>query len=116
MIERDLGDYYIFEVDGNPIACVALHLYPEEKKGELACLYVRPSHETQGIGRKMAQFVEAKAREAGLETLLALSTQAFNYFQSKGGFSEGTPDDLPHARRVRYDASGRRSKVLFKKL
>jgi amino-acid N-acetyltransferase len=116
MIERELADYYIFEVDRNPIACVALHVYPEEKKGELACLYVRPSHENQGIGRKMAQFVEAKARELGLETLLALSTQAFNYFQSKAGFAEGTPDDLPPARRARYDASGRRSKVLLKKL
>ncbi len=64
-IERELGDYYIFEVDKNPIACVALHLYPEERKGELACLYVRSSHENQGIGRKMTQFVEAKAREPG---------------------------------------------------
>ena len=115
-IERELGEYYIFEVDKNPIACVALHLYPEERKGELACLYVRSSHENQGIGRKMTQFVEAKAREAGVETLLALSTQAFNYFQSKAGFVEGTPDDLPPARRARYDASGRRSKVLLKRL
>ncbi len=116
MIERELSDYYIFEVDKNPIACVALHAYPEQRKGELACLYVRPSHENLGIGRKMAQFVEQKAREAGLETLLALSTQAFNYFQTKAGFSEGTPDDLPPARRERYEASGRRSKVLVKRL
>ncbi len=115
-IERELGDYYIFEVDKNPIACVALHAYPEQKKGELACLYVRPSHENQGIGRKMVQFVEAKARESGFEVLLALSTQAFNYFQSKGGFIEGTPDDLPPERRARHDASGRRSKVLLKQL
>ncbi len=116
MIERELADYYIFEVDKNPIACVALHLYPEQKKGELACLYVRSSHENLGIGRKMTQFVETKARELGVETLLALSTQAFNYFQSKAGFSEGTPVDLPPARRARYDASGRRSKVLLKRL
>ncbi|HVO10186.1 MAG TPA: amino-acid N-acetyltransferase [Vicinamibacteria bacterium] len=115
-IEHDLADYYIFEVDRNPIACVALHTWPAEGKGELACLYVRPSHENQGIGRTMAQFVEQKAREAGLSTLLALSTQAFNYFQSKAGFAEGTPDDLPPERRARYDASGRRSKVLVKKL
>ena len=65
-IEKELGDYYIFEVDKNPIACVALHVYPEENKGELACLYVRPSHENQGIGRTMVQFVETKARELGL--------------------------------------------------
>ena len=115
-IEKELSDYSIFEVDGNPIACVALHPYPAEKKGELACLYVRPTHENQGIGRKLVQFVEAKAREAGLTQLLALSTQAFSFFQSKGGFVEGSPDDLPAARRTRYDQSGRRSKVLVRKL
>ena len=66
-IEKNLGDYYIFEIDKNPVACVALHVYPEQSKGELACLYVNPSHENQGIGRKLIQFVENKAREAGLE-------------------------------------------------
>jgi len=116
MIEKQLGDYFIFEIDKNPVACVALHIYPEQKKGELACLYVNKSHENQGIGRKLIQFVESKAREAGLETLLTLSTQAFTYFQSKGGFLEGTPDDLPSARREKYEASGRKSKVLAKSL
>ena len=78
---------------------------------------VRPSHENQGIGRRMVQFVEdAGARDWGSTQLLALSTQAFNFFQSKGGFAEGTPDDLPPARRERYEQSGRRSKVLVKKL
>ncbi len=115
-IEKQLDDYYLFEVDKNPVACVALHAYPEQKKGELAGLCVRPSHENQGIGRRMAKFVEDRAREAGLETLFALSTQAFNFFQSKAGFSEGTPEDLPPARRERYEQSGRRSKVLVKAL
>jgi amino-acid N-acetyltransferase len=95
---------------------VALHAYPEVKKGELACLYVSPLHENQGIGQKLIQFVETKAREMGLSELLTLSTQAFTYFQSKGGFTEGTPDDLPPARREKYDQSGRNSKVLVKKL
>ena len=40
----------------------------------------------------------------------------YTYFQSKGGFSEGSPDDLPPARREKYDAGGRNSKVLVKKL
>jgi len=116
VIEKSLGDYFIFEIDKNPVACVALHVYAEQKKGELACLYVNPSHENQGIGRKLIQFVENKAREMGLGELLTLSTQAFTYFQSKGGFAEGTPDDLPPARREKYDQSGRNSKVLVKKL
>jgi amino-acid N-acetyltransferase len=115
-IERDLADYFIFEVDRNPVACVALHVYPERKQGELAGLFVSPSHENEGIGRKLLQFVESRARELGLAELLALSTQAFTYFQAKGGFVEGTRDDLPPARRERYDQSGRNSKVLVKRL
>ncbi|MEO6181796.1 MAG: amino-acid N-acetyltransferase [Verrucomicrobiota bacterium] len=116
VIEKQLGDYFIFEIDKNPVACVALHVYPEQKKGELAFLYVNPSHENQGIGQKLIQFVETKARELGLCELLTLSTQAFTYFQSKAGFSEGRPDDLPPSRRDKYDHSGRNSKVLVKKL
>ena len=115
-IEKHLGDYYIFEIDKNPVACVALHVYPESKQGELAALFVNPSHENQGIGRKMLQFIEDKARELGLRELIALSTQAFTYFQSKGGFQEGSPEDLPPGRREKYNQNGRRSKVLVKTL
>jgi amino-acid N-acetyltransferase len=115
-VEKQITDYYLFETDKNPVACVALHIYPEENKGELGYLFVSPSHENQGIGRKLLQFVENKAREQGLTELIALSTQAFNYFISKGGFVEGSPDDLPPARRETYEQSGRKSKVMIKKL
>jgi amino-acid N-acetyltransferase len=115
-VEKQFSDYYLFEIDKNPVACVALHVYPEQKKGELACLCVNPSHENQGIGRKLSQFVENKAREQGLAQLFALSTQAFTYFQSKTGFVEGSTDDLPPARREKYEQGGRHSKILIKKL
>ena len=115
-IEKNLGDYFIFEIDRNPIACVALHVYHEQNQGELESLYVSTSHENQGIGRKLIQFVEDRARQIGLRDLLALSTQAFTYFQSKGGFQEGSPDDLPPTRREKYEQSGRNSKVLVKHL
>lgn len=88
-IEKSLGDYYIFEIDKNPVGCVALHVYPETNKGELAYLYVSSSHENQGIGKTLLQFVENKARELGLDELITLSTQAFTYFQSKGGSVKG---------------------------
>lgn len=115
-IEKNLGDYYIYEIDKNPVACVALHVFPEARKGELAFLYVSRSHENQGIGRKLIHFVESKARELGLQEVIALSTQAFTYFQSKAGFLEGTPEDLPTPRREKYEQSGRKSKVLVKKI
>jgi len=115
-IEKSLSDFYLFEIDQNPVGCVALHVYPETGKGEIACLCVKPSHENQGIGRKLVQYAENKARELGLRELIALSTQSFMFFKSKAGFQEGTPDDLPAVRRERYEHSGRKSKVLIKKL
>jgi len=114
-IEKNIQDFYIFETDKNPVACIALHPLGETK-GELACLFVSPNYENQGLGRKLIQFVEAKARENGMTKLIALSTQAVTYFQSKNGFVEGSPEDLPAARRERYEQSGRNSKVLIKTL
>ena len=115
-IERRMGDYYLFEIDRNPVGCVALHAYPEQNKGELAFLFVAPSHENLGIGSKLVKFVEEKAREQGMAELFTLSTQAFTWFQSKAGFAEGGVNDLPPSRRERYEASARHSKVLIKKL
>ena len=115
-IERQVNDYYIFEVDRNPAGCVALHLYPEENKAELACLCVDPKYENQGIGAKLMTYAETQARQTGVTELFCLSTQTFNYFVQKGGFRTATPEDLPGARRERFEKSGRRSQVLTKKL
>jgi amino-acid N-acetyltransferase len=111
-----LEDYWVLEIDRNLVGCVALHIYPQENVAELACLYVHKNHEGQGYGRKLMAFAEQLAAEKGAQRLLALSTQAFNYFQQKGGFNEVSPDTLPPERRKKYDASGRNSKVLQKVL
>jgi amino-acid N-acetyltransferase len=115
-IERQIDDFFVFEVDRSPVACAALHSYPEQKEAELACVCVSPRFENQGIGAKLMQYAEGQARASGAAVLFCLSTQAFNYFQQKGGFVPGTPDDLPPSRRERYDRSGRRSLVLLKSL
>jgi amino-acid N-acetyltransferase len=115
-IERQIGDYYVFEVDRAPVACVALHFYPDSQQAELACLFVGERFENQGIGAKLAQYAEGVARALGAEQLFCLSTQAFNFFVQKAGYRPGTPDDLPPARRERYDRSGRCSQVLVKRL
>jgi len=114
-LEKELADFYVYEIDKNVVGCVACHFYPEQKKAELACLFVNPSHENLGIGRKLATYVEARAAELGAAEVFALSTQAFAYFE-KLGYAEGTPDDLPPDRRQRYDHSGRHSKVLLKRI
>ncbi len=115
-IERRIDDFFVFEVDRNPVACAALHQYPETRQAEVACVCVDPRFENQGIGTKLIAYAEARARQLGIAQLLCLSTQAFNYFVRKGGYTPGTPDDLPPARRERYERSGRRSRVLVKSL
>jgi amino-acid N-acetyltransferase len=115
-IERQINDYYVFEVDGNLAGCIALHPYADAKKAEMACVCVAAKYENQGIGGRLIQFVEEQARQNAVHEVLCLTTQAVNYFVKKAHYALGTPDDLPTERRVRYDASGRRSQVLKKEL
>lgn len=115
-IEKQIDDFFVFEVDGMPAGCAALQVYGEVRKAEMACVCVSAKYENQGIGGRLMQFIETQARARGLAELFCLSTQAVNYFVQKGGFRLGTPDDLPAPRRERYDRSGRRSQVLIKTL
>ncbi len=113
-IVANLEDYWVLEIDRNLVGCVALHVYPEQQIAELGCLYVNKHQEGQGYGRRLMDFAEQLAAEKGMKQVLALSTQAFNYFQQKGGYTEVTPDILPAERRKKYDASARKSKVMVK--
>jgi amino-acid N-acetyltransferase len=114
-VAADIGDYSVFEIDGNMVGCVAVHPL-EGKTAEMGCLFVAPGHENSGIGKKLMLYAENRARELGMKKLLALSTQAFNYLQSKGGFAEGGAEILPAGRKAAYESSGRNSKILYKEL
>ena len=95
---------------------MALHFYAEEHKAELACVCVDPKYENQGIGAQADAVRRGPGPRRRRGRLFCLSTQAFNYFVQKGGFRVGRADDLPPARRERYERSGRRSQVLTKPL
>jgi amino-acid N-acetyltransferase len=115
-IIQHIEDYWVLEIDRSLVGCVAVHAYPGYGKAEIACLYVSKSHGGQGHGQKLMAFAENLAAERGVEKILALSTQAFAYFQQKGGFIEVSPDELPPERREKYESSGRNSKVLMKQV
>lgn len=115
-IRASIEDYFVLEVDGIITGVVALHPWQDFRTAELACLYIRQTHEGMGYGRKLTQFVENRAREMGCDRLFALSTQAYNYFENKLGFQPASPDDLPPARREKLLKSGRNSRVMFKPL
>jgi amino-acid N-acetyltransferase len=115
-ITQHLSDYYVFQIDGKVVGCVALHVQNGGELAELACLSVSGANENMGIGQKLMLFAEDAARQRGVKKIFLLSTRAFNYFQQKGGYKDGTPNDLPIVRREKYEASGRNSKVLIKTL
>ena len=115
-IERHINEYYVFEIDNNIVGLVGLHPYSEQNMAELGSLAISSAHERRGIGTKLALFVENLARDQKFGRIFCLSTQAFTFFQHKLGYAEGTPDDLPPARREKYEQSGRNSKILVKSL
>lgn len=116
-ILNEIDDFYVFEIDSHIVGCVSIPILQENPKiAEMGCLYVASGHENQGIGKKLMLFTETRAREMEVQKLLALSTQAFNYLQTKGGFQEASVDILPEGRRQKYNQSGRNSKILFKDL
>jgi amino-acid N-acetyltransferase len=118
-IQKRIADFFVMELDGHVVASVAVHTYdlPDgSKASELACLFVRRAHKNKGHGRKLVAFAEDVAKQRGSASILALSTQAFRFFEEKMGYVEVPADALPSARREAYDKSGRNSRVLRKVL
>ncbi len=113
-----INDFFVLELDGNPVGSVAVHTFENEtgKLAELACLYVKRSHKNKGHGQKLVAFAEETARQRGCERIFALSTQASRFFEEKTAYTASDPSIMPTQRRAEYDKSGRNSKVLSKAL
>jgi amino-acid N-acetyltransferase len=116
-IEKNIDQFYVFEIDENIIACVTLYFYPDRPQlAEVGSLYVMPFYHHRGIGKKMVEFACMRAKERGAKTVIALSTQSFGFFQNVCGFEEADKTILPEARLKSYAESGRNAKVLVKQL
>jgi len=118
-MQKRIADFFVMDLDGNPVGSVAVHSYdmPGGKKAaELACLFVRRSHKNKGHGRKLVAYAEEIAKQRGCDWLFALSTQAFRFFEEKLGYVEDSPESLPAAKKEAWEKSGRNSRVLRKEL
>ncbi len=116
-IEKNIDQFFVFEVDENIIAVVTLYFYPGKPLiAELGSLYVMPFYHNRGIGKKMVEYACLQAKERGAASVIALSTQSFGFFTNVAGFEEATKDILPESRLKTYDDSGRNAKVLVKQL
>ena len=116
-IEKNIDQFFVFEIDENIIACVTLYFYPDRPQlAEVGSLYVMPFYNNRGIGKKMVDYAGMVAKERGATTLLALSTQNFGFFTNVCGFEETTKEILPEVRLRSYEESGRNAKVMLKPL
>lgn len=104
LLERDIHRFLVVERDGMIIACAALHLWPDDAIGEMACVAVHPDYRDGGRGDRLLDAVERRARAEGLSRLFALTTRSPDWFRERG-FVPGTLEDLPQARRASYDPS-----------
>jgi amino-acid N-acetyltransferase len=116
-IEKNIDQFFVFEIDENIIACVTLYFYPDKPLlAEVGSLYVMPFYHNRGIGKKMVDYAAMMAKQRGVKTLIALSTQSFGFFTNVCGFQEADKSILPEARLKTYEESGRNPKVLVKEL
>jgi amino-acid N-acetyltransferase len=112
-LQRKCADYAVFETDGTIRGCGALHRYGT-KQAEIAALAVDGSYKQLGIGQRMVDYLEEKARGLGLEGVFVLTTRTSDWFLGIG-FKAATVDDLPPERQETYDR-GRKSRIYMKKL
>ncbi|MGB2403173.1 MAG: GNAT family N-acetyltransferase [Akkermansiaceae bacterium] len=115
-IETHLEDYSVMEIDGNVVGSVALLSYPDSDTAEIACLYVKQSHEGLGYGVELVRHAEQRADECGATSVFALTNRAAGFFQDKLGYSEWPLEDIPLLRRDQLDMSGRDSRVFGRSL
>ncbi len=114
-VEKAREDFLVLTVDGNVVGCVALHCY-EEGCAEIACLYVKQTHESGGYGRRLVEAAEEKARALHVTHVIALTTRAVDYFTKRLGYEPASVEALPAARKIRLQESGRASFVVKKDL
>ena len=115
-LEQEVERFFVAEIDGIVVGCCAL--YPFDGTAELACVAVHPSYrrnsDEQGLGANLLRAAEAAARDAGLDTLFALTTQTRDWFV-ENGFEDGDIETLPAPKQALYNYQ-RNARVMTKAL
>lgn len=114
LLEQEIERFFVDEIDGRLVGCVALYPFADTDAGEMACLAVAPDFRGGGRGEALLGMAEDAARAAGLARLFVLTTRTAHWF-IEHGFVQVNPDDLPAERKALYNWQ-RRSKVLVKAL
>lgn len=113
-LEKEIDRYIVLAEGEEIIGCAALHPYPADKAGELACLAVNPFYRDGGRGERILAHIEKRARDKGMKSLFVLSTQTMQWFVERG-FVESDITKLPADKQAAYNKE-RRSKVYTKQI
>lgn len=111
-LEIQIQSFVVMERDGTILACAALHPYPENKVGELACLAVAPDYRGSDRGEQLLTAIVHQARKQKLNTLYVLTTQTTHWFLEQG-FVAAEIADLPVEKQSLYNYQ--RNAKVFKK-
>lgn len=113
-LEMEIDRFFVLEHDRMIIGCAALYPFPDEKKGEFACLAVHADYRKAGAGDRLLQCVEEAARAMGLAAVFVLTTRTAHWFIERG-FAEEKIGALPQKKQELYNYQ-RRSKIFSKKI
>jgi amino-acid N-acetyltransferase len=114
-IEKNIDQFFVYEIDENLVAVVSLSFYPDKPQlAELGSLYVVPYYHGRGLGKKMVAFACREAQQRGATEVIALRHRASHSSRCLRlrGDNQGHP---PEARLKAYEESGRNSRILVRK-
>lgn len=80
----EVDRFFVAEAGDQVVACCALDVY-SKRLAEIRSLAVDPEFARDGLGRKLVEACQERARELGVRQLLAVSS-AVDFFE-KAGFS-----------------------------
>ena len=113
VLEREIGNFVLATRDRETIGCVALRAWQHQPGwAELECLAVADSARGNGLGQRLLQAIEQRARKLGYSVLILLTTQSMGWFAERGFVaSDGAGIDLD-----RVDKRCRSAKIMLKRL
>ena len=114
LLESEIDHFLVAIRDDTVIGCASIYPHPEVGMAELACLAMDQAYRGSGGGEQLLNAVQIRASNMGIHKLFVLTTQTTHWFRERG-FSPGTINDLPMAKRKLYNYK-RGSKVFIKQL
>ncbi|ACO69285.1 predicted protein [Micromonas commoda] len=114
--EVSKGNFSVMERDGKVIACAALRRYEWNESNNVAAFAVRPGYRNEGRGDQLLQYLESRARGAGIEKLFLLTTRTADWFVERGFIHAGAAIDSPLLPPGKQAQEGRNSQLYIRTL